>query len=119
MTKREFAQQALLKVIELSTCPMEKTKEALKFYTEMFPEDTKPVESPKTERRNVSRDDAICAMVRDPEQHCWGEMKNMMDTIEYKWDYSKARVVMKTSQGWEECHMTIGYKFYLDPPEAK
>jgi hypothetical protein len=74
----------------------------------------KPVEPPKPERRNVSREDAICAMVRDPEQHCWG-------INELRWNKENCRTEAFRKNGctgWYACAMG-GEQFYLDPPEAK
>jgi hypothetical protein len=80
------------------------------------PPSVKPVELPKPERRKVSRDDAICAMVRDPEQHCWG-----LDH-EYKWRGTKVVCLPDFrpigSDTWLDCAMPIQY-YYLDPPEEK
>jgi hypothetical protein len=86
------------------------------------PPSTKPVEPPKPERRKVSREDAICAMVRDPEQHCWATLQHEDREIEYRWDNENAQVLMlcwANNCKWMKCSVNKQATFYLDPPEAK
>jgi hypothetical protein len=65
-------------------------------------------------RRKVSREDAICAMVRDPEQRCWSTTGYV-----YKYRFDKTMVCMSANGiSYSPCEMT-GECFYLDPPEAK
>jgi hypothetical protein len=77
---------------------------------------------PKPERRKASREDAICAMVRDPGQHCWATLQHEDREIEYRWDNENAQVLMlcwANNCKWMKCSVNKQATFYLDPPEAK
>lgn len=60
-------------------------------------------------RRRVTREEAIIAMVKDPELVVWRE-----DRVRYRWAGSRIVLCACPSQG---CDFT-GEIFYLDPPEA-
>lgn len=76
-----------------------------------FPLTIKPEPKP---RRRVTREEAIIAMVRDPEQRAWDE-----NGYEYRYACGMISWHDKTKRGWVSASSPPAEFLYLDPPEVE